>query len=204
MIRFISKYIIVIWALVLAACALSGCIINRETAIRRINRYETNYPDLIKVKIKRDTIYKLDTFALKVPVHIDSSAIDSLMNIYCQDLKILADTVHIHHSDTVRIQALKTIQQYVYRECTPDKIIKTTSYELVSKGDTIVVGVKGTPTGLELNILDHKKTIEETKTETTPPSTPSLWQEIKASWSLCLLFFVGGFITACVVIWKKK
>lgn len=203
MIRFISKYIIIIWALALAACALSGCIVNRETAIRRINRYETNYPDLIKVKIHRDTIYSRDTFALKIPVKIDSSAIDSLMNIYCRDLQILADTVHIHHSDTVRIQALKTIQQYVYRECTPDRIIRPTSYTLFFFGDTIVVGVKGTPTGLELNILDHKKTIEETKTESTPPSTPSTWQEIKAGWSMWLTFLVAGLV-AGFVLGKKK
>lgn len=200
MIKIISKYIIFIWILVLAVCALQGCIINRETAIRRINRYETNYPDLIKVKIHHDTIYAHDTFALKIPVKIDSSAIDSLMNIYCQDL---AGSSISEPTDSTKVRALKTIQQYVYRECTPDKVIRASSYTLTSGSDTIVVGVKGTPTGLELNILEHKKTIEETKTESTPPSTPSTWQEIKAGWSMWLTFLVVGLVVG-FVLGKKK
>ncbi len=203
MIKLISRILVFVWIAAMVAILLSGCIINRETAIRRINRYETNYPDLIKVKIKRDTIYQRDSFALNIPAKIDSNAIDSLMNIYCQELQIGVDTIHIHHTDTVRIRALKTIQQYVYRECTPDKIIRPSSYTFVSKGDTIEVGVRGAPTGLELNILDHKKTIEETKIESTPPSTPSVWQEIKAGWPMWLAFLVGGLIVG-FILGKKK
>jgi len=177
--------------LLMCVCLSSCAYLTKTKCQRKLDYVFKNCPDLIdtaKTVVRYDTIIKFATIKGDIVQKIDSSAVDSLVNI----LRSLEPCISDKNSEVIKQEIIKTIPKgYNPFDITIDTL-------------GVVINIKQKNGKVDYEVLRNDIAIHQAKTIKTNNVT-KIDKELPVPWWKDFWFYVALFLAMVLllVLWKK-